>query len=136
MWQVFNREREFHTFESKRRASQQAAHPAAADGGFELDLHVTCRSVGAAKKTPVRRSSAPSAPVGAYQSLFMQMQLNPELSHRPEPETEPILPRRPGPVALSMTSLQSPSRLPPLPAYMFPPMDVADEVFGDDLDDD
>ena len=133
MWQVFNREREFHAEEAtQRNPNMQAARLGAGAGGsFEIDLHVTCRDAGAQEiKFSARQSPAPAA---GYQPLFTQMQLNPELSHRPEPEVAPILPRRPPPPFLSF-ALPPVARLPPLPPYMFPPMDTVDEVYGDEDD--
>lgn len=130
VWHVFNREREFHTQGPKHRDSNMQAVRLGGGGGgsFEIDLHVTCRDARALEiKLSARQTPAPAA---SYQPLFTQMQLNPELSHRPEPEVAPILPRRPPPPSLASFALPPVARLPSLPPYMFPPMDTVDEVYG------
>lgn len=112
----------------KRGMSLRGGRP----GVFEHDLQVTCRVHNDAA-APVERAQPPPWTVPpTFQPLFMQMQLNPELSHRHEPEPERsshAAPRgNPPPFAPSERSHgpRLPSSLPP---YMFPPMDPIDEDY-------
>jgi hypothetical protein len=103
------------------------SHGAAYGGGtFQHDMQVRCRSAVAANNSMPMVPSKPRGPTVV--PVFLQMQLNPALSHQPEPDYIPASiydrDRSPSAVPSSHTSMRV-----PLPAYRFPPMDTSDEVF-------